>query len=125
MNRLAYIASIAAAFILVTTLVVFAGPTRYHEYNNVVGPDSSHSYYVDVVGNGYTTSIYLYGDCNSQVQDIDLWVYEGNRLLAKATDFSCDHELYISTYDGRRGTLRVVVENEQKPYATGYTLIIE
>lgn len=107
------------------TTVAFAGPTAYHEYNNVVGPDSSHTYYVDVVGNDWATAIYLYGACETPQHDIDLWVYEGNRLVGKETGNGCDHEMFIDTRPGAFSTLKVIVENEQKPYNTGYTLIVE
>ena len=112
-------------FAMLFSTMAFAGPVRQQVYENVVRSDSSHSYYVDVIGDGHPTLISLHGDCYSMGQDIDLWVYEGNRLIAKETDISCEHSISIDTYAGRFGTLKVVVENEQKPFDTGYTLFID
>jgi len=113
------------AIVAIMTTTAFAGPTEYHEYGAVVGPDSSHTYVVDVVGDGWATDIRLYGSCETPQHDIDLWVYEGNRLLAKETGNGCEHQIIIDTMEGRYGQIRIVVENEQKPYNTAYQLIVE
>ena len=113
------------AFAVLFSTMAFAGPVQREIFENVVRSDSSHSYYVNVIGDGWSTSITLIGDCYNRGQDIDLWVYEGNRLLAKATDTGCEHFISIDTYRGRYGTIKIVVENEQKPFDTGYTLFID
>ncbi len=117
------LATLALAVAMITPAI--AGPMEYHEYNNVVGADSSHVYTIAVGGDGWATAIYLRGGCETPQQDIDLWVYEGDRLLAKETGNGCNHEIFVDTIYGRYGTIRVVVENENKPFNTSYYLKIE
>lgn len=116
----------AATALFAMTTIASAGP-RYgtQEFYDSVAPNDSNVYWVDVIGDGYETYITLEGECYDRWQDIDLWVYENDQLLAKATSNGCFHQLSFNTWRGRAGTLKVVVENQKKPDWTDYTLIIE
>ncbi len=116
---------IAATFVLATLFAMptYADPYPYEqtEYVDVVNRDSSWYVWIDFVG-GTTTVIELEGACG-YTQDIDLWVYDSmNREVVRSTGNSCSESVILDHYSD--DTLKIIVENVNKPHATEFYLNI-
>jgi hypothetical protein len=101
-----------------------ASPVYEFEFEGVVLADTSEVEYVMTYGDGEPTYISLYGECNYKEQDIDLWVFYGNKLIAKETGNGCEHHIDIITPLDEYAEIKIVVENKKKPLNTGYVLTV-
>lgn len=121
MNKL--LLSFALAFGVVTS--AFAGPADPGTYyDEMVAPNSSDVYYEYLLADGNDTYITLEGHCG-RGQDVDLWVYDetSGNLIAKSTSNSCYETVSIITHFS--SYIKIVVENQNKPFYTDYDLTVE